>query len=249
MFLIFANWKMNPGTLKEAKKIFQEIEKGFSYKKSRELILCPPLLYFPYLKANQKSKIHWGAQNCFWEKRGAFTGEISPQMLKDLGFQYVILGHSERRIYFKESDQDINKKLKAVLKLKMIPVLCFGETKKERKEGNTKKVIENQLLGALEGLSQNEVAKIIFAYEPVWAVFGDEWCEAKEVLKIRELVEDILEQNFKRKFGQISFIYGGSVDSKNAKEYLVPDKIQGVLVGAASLKPSELLEILKIFSS
>ena len=240
---------MNPSSLKEAKKIFQEIEKGFSYTKSTELILCPPFLYFPYLKADQKSKIKWGAQNCFWERKGAFTGEISPQMLKDLGFKYVILGHSERRIYFKESDQDINKKLKAVLKLKMTPVLCFGENQKERKQGNTGEVIENQLLGALEGLSRNEVVKIIFAYEPVWAVFGDEWCPIKEVLKIRDLVENVLIQKFGKKMKQISFIYGGSVDSKNVKDYLVPGKIQGVLVGSASLKASELLKIIKIFSS
>jgi len=221
--IIIANWKMNPDSLARAKKFFNSI-KNISQKK--KAIICPPYTYLPFLKYK-----FLGSQNCHWENSGAFTGEISPKMLKSLGCKYVIIGHSERRKYFNETDEIINKKLKAALKEELIPILCIGEKKGEE----AKKIVKEQLLKALTGLSAKMIKKIIFAYEPVWAIGTGNSCSAEKANLIRKFIKE----SYKNKI-----LYGGSVNSKIADKY-TKIGFDGLLIGGASLNVKEFKKILK----
>lgn len=224
--IIVANWKMNPNTLVEAKKLFNAIKKT-------KAIICPPYPYISYM-VNLKSKIlnpKIGAQNCHWEKSGAFTGEVSPEMLKDLGCKYVIIGHSERRKYFNEVDKEINKKLKAALKVGLIPILCVGEKKGE----NAQKIISSQLKKSLREINKKDLKKIIIAYEPVWAIGTGNFCSAKKA--------DIIRRFIKAKFNN-KILYGGSVNSGIADDY-TKIGFDGLLVGGASLNAAEFIKIVK----
>ncbi len=214
--LIIANWKCNPKTIKEAKRIFS--------KTSRNVVVCPPFSFIPLLKG-----LSLGAQNCFYEESGPYTGEVSPSMLKSLGCKYVIVGHSERRRHFKENNDIINKKVRLVLKNKMTPVLCVGETLKEKKR--RKSVLRKQLESGLKGVDSK---KIIIAYEPVWAIGTSNPCSPEEALKVRLFISSLFSSKV---------LYGGSVNSSNAKDYLDFD---GLLVGGASLKPEEITKIANI---
>lgn len=233
--LIIGNWKMNPTSQKEAKKLFNAFA-------NKNVIICPP---FPYL-AFGKGKL--GAQDCFYEEKGSFTGQVSPLMLKDLKVKYVIVGHSEKRA-LRETDEVINKKLKTALRYGLIPILCVGETGEQKKQGKAFKIIEAQVRQALKGVAKNKVGKVVIAYEPVWAISTN---SAKKVcspdtaltacLYIRKLVARIAG----KKAGQgISIIYGGSVDSQTAKDYLSSDWINGLLIGANSLDIKEFTKIAK----
>lgn len=150
--LVVANWKMNPQTLAEAKQLFNSVKRGIKNIKNCEVIICPPFLYILNLKS-ETLNLKIGAQNVFYEEKGAFTGEVSPVMLKNLGCEYVIIGHSERRKYFQETDEMINKKIKAAISAKLKPILCIGETEKEKKSGKTFKILKNQLTKALNHLT------------------------------------------------------------------------------------------------
>ena len=182
-FLLVANWKMNPETKKEAKNLFDLIKKGLKNVKNTEVVICAP---FPFISIlNPRPKIlKLGAQNCFWEKSGPFTGEISTLMLKDLNCQYVILGHSERRRYLGETDEMINKKLKAALKANLKPILCIGETEQEKQAGKTKKVLISQLKNAFNRLATKWLSRLIIAYEPVWAIGSGNPCGLEEAKRI-----------------------------------------------------------------
>lgn len=215
--LIIANWKMNPSTIKEAKELFNKT-------KNTGAIICAPFAYLSELKSNNLC-----AQNCYWETSGAYTGEVSPQMLKGIGVSYIIIGHSERRTHFKETDEMINKKLKAVLAVDLKPILCIGEKKGEI----AKEIIEKQLEQDLNGISKKDLDKIIIAYEPVWAIGTGDFCEAH---KAKESLEFI-----KEKFDS-KVLYGGSVNSKISKDYLDAG-FDGLLVGGASLKADEFIKI------
>jgi triosephosphate isomerase len=245
--LIVANWKMNPQSLKEAKKLFNSVKnwlKRYSnVLKNIRIIICPPFVYLPNfspLTSNSQhltSNIYLGAQDLFWEEKGAFTGEISPRMLKNLGVEYVIVGHSERRKILEETDEMINKKLKAAIRAKLKPILCIGE--KRREVGSRKyEEIKNQLKKALKGIPNSFFQlpdSLIIAYEPVWAIGTGNPCkpeDAKEVLL------------FLRKILKFPILYGGSVNSKIAKDYIEVG-FDGLLVGGASLDPKEFIEIIK----
>lgn len=221
MKLIIANWKCNPQTLAEAKKLFNGV-------KDTGAIICPPFIYLSVF--NYK---FLGAQDCHYEQSGAFTGEVSPKMLKDLGCKYVIIGHSERRIHLQETDEMINKKLKAALKKGLTPILCVGEKKGEKAEI----VVGNQLNKDLEGIAKKNLNKIIIAYEPVWAIStsGGGYCSPERANEVRKII--------KRKVTN-KIIYGGSVDSKDVKGYL-DIGFEGVLVGSASLDAKEFVKINK----
>jgi triosephosphate isomerase len=243
IFLV-GNWKMNPDTLAKAKKLFDGIEKELRKTpevfKKEEIILCPPFLYLSEIKnliLKSQLKIHLGAQNCFFEEKGAFTGEISPKMLKSLGVKYVILGHSERRKNFAENDEIINKKILAVLKEKLVPILCVGETEKERKSQKTLSVLKNQLKKGLKNVSQIE--KMILAYEPVWAIGTKNPCEPESAKKVLLFLRKFLKK--------IPILYGGSVNSKNAKDYIKVG-FNGLLVGGASLNTKEFTKIAREIS-
>ncbi len=235
--LIVANWKMNPQALKGAKRLFNLVKKGVKNFKNAEVVICPP---FPYLSVLGASAVAFGVggQDCFWEQRGAFTGEISAKMLKDLGCKYVIVGHSERRRYLKETDEMINKKIKAVLKTGLRPILCIEKISQIREHQRSVKMNEvHRLKKGIKGITKKDLKKIILAYEPVWAIGSGKACGIPEAKKVNLSIRKILKENV--------LLYGGSVNSQNAGDFIKKAKFQGLLVGGASLDSKEFIEIVK----
>jgi triosephosphate isomerase len=228
--LIAANWKLNPITKEEAKNIFTAIKVGKKGAKS-EVVVCPPFVYLPLLKGSAL-----GAQNVFYEDRGAFTGEISAGMLIDLRVKYVIIGHSERRKYFGETDETVNKKIKKALAAGLKVIFCIGETAEERDAGKKNEVLERQVKNGLAGVE--DIKDINIAYEPVWAIGNGNNCS------VEETKESI---NFIRKFvkSKTRILYGGSVKSENSGAYIKDAGANGLLVGGASLSPEEFAKIVK----
>ena len=227
---IIGNWKMNPGALKKAKSLFDSIKRGLrnvKKKKKVEVVLCPPFVYLQGFKS-KALPFKLGGQNCFWEEKGAFTGEISPLMLKDLGCKYVIIGHSERRKYFQETDTMINKKLSMVLKAGLIPILCIDKI--------------SQIKKGMKGLLGKEIKKIIVAYEPIWAIGTGKACGYKEGKEFNILMKKVLGRNHPT-------LYGGSVNSKNALGYITESGFHGLLIGGASLNAKEFLKIAKLITN
>jgi triosephosphate isomerase len=222
---IVGNWKMNPATLSEAKKLFSLIGKGIKKKKNVEAVICPPFIYIPYFKKNNSDLIKLGAENCYFEQIGAFTGEISPAMLKSLGCEYVIVGHSERRKYFSETDETVNKKLKLALKLGLKPILCIDKIP--------------QIKNGMEGILGKDIKKIMVAYEPIWAIGTGKACDYQEAKKFNILMKKILGDKHPT-------LYGGSVNADNALGYIAESGFCGLLIGGVSLKPKEFNKIIKI---
>jgi len=224
--LIVANWKCNPASKKEAEAIFASIKKI----KGVETVICPPFVYLPLFRG-----LTLGAQNCFWEKKGAYTGEVSAPMLNNMGIEYVILGHSERRKYFKETDQDINKKVKSALSAGLKVVLCVGETEQERNSGKKTEIIKNQLIKALKDVSKTAMTNITIAYEPVWAIGTGNNCSVDEtitsVLFIRQTISNLYDRTIADK---TRILYGGSVKGDNSGPYIKEARANGLLVGGAS---------------
>jgi len=248
--IIIANWKMNPSKWKEAESLFESLKKKLKGLKKAEVVVCPPFVYLQELRKKRGSGIKLGAQNCFWEEEGAFTGEISPKMLKDLGVKYVILGHSERRRLFAESNEIVAKKIRIILKFNLIPVLCIGETEEERKRGLTFEVLEKQIKESLKGVPKSKLGSVIIAYEPVWAIGTENPCSSDQASRAVLFIKKVIVKNFSREMSKkIKILYGGSVDSKNAKYYLIEDWIDGLLVGSSSLNSKEFSEIVRIAST
>jgi len=238
--LIVANWKMNPTTLKGAKRLFYQIKTGIKkyshVLQNIKIIVCPPFVFLPSLsQMAKKGKILLGVQNFFFEEKGAFTGEISPSMLKDFRVKYVILGHSERRKYFGETDEIINKKLKKAIEKKFKPILCIGETKKERESKKTFKVLKKEIEKAIFGIKN--LKNLILAYEPIWAIGTGNPCKPEQAKEVLIFV--------KKKLKNIPVLYGGSVNLKVAKDY-IDVGFDGLLIGGASLRPKEFVEICKV---
>ena len=200
--LIVANWKMNPPTLKEAKLLFNRVKKAGG-------VICPPFVYLSTLKAN-------GAQDVSWEEKGAFTGEVSPLMLKDLGVKYVILGHSERRKYQKETNEMIAEKLKAALKTGLKPILCIDK---------------------ISQIPRN-IKRVIIAYEPLFAIGTGKACSPARAKQMRLAIKKVVGS-------KVPVLYGGSVNSQNARDYIRQAGFQGLLIGGASLNPQEFIDIIK----
>ena len=245
--LIVANWKCNPATLVEAKRIFNSVKRGIKNFRNIEVVICPPFVYLATLGAGYGG-LAFGSQNCFWEEKGAFTGEISPLMLKDLGCKYVIIGHSERRGLMQETNQTVNKKLKAALKTELIPILCIGETKKEKEAGKVQQILTNQLKLSLDKVSgyKLQASRLCIAYEPIWAIGSGKPCDTITAMSMKLLIKKILTRLYNRRVVQeIRVLYGGSVNSKNTKEFIEEAKMDGLLIGGASLKPDEFIEIAK----
>jgi triosephosphate isomerase (TIM) len=219
--LVVANWKMNPQKEEEAVKIA-----NFSDKDG--VVVCPPSVFLSKIRL-KKAKL--GAQNCFFEKKGAFTGEVSPEMLKNYGCQYVIVGHSERRKFFSEGEESIKRKIEVLLKENITPILCVGEEVKEE-------------LRVLEGVS---LKKVVIAYEPEFAIGTGNSCDSKEAEKRKVLIKSILVKNNQDIKG-LKILYGGSVDSKNALSYIKKAGFDGLLVGGASIKEGEFEKLLNNLS-
>jgi len=238
--LIIANWKLNPTTQKEALELFESIKNGSGQVDNETVVICPPFVYVSSFK-NQDSSLILGAQNISSQKNGAFTGEISPWMLKDLGVEYTLVGHSERRKYFGETNEVINQKIKAGLQAGLKVVFCIGENDGE----NALEVLALQLAEGLQGITKGEMENIAIAYEPVWAIGTGKNCgiaqTAGVVLQIRAMIEKIYDKEIAEK---TAVLYGGSVKSENSREYLEQGGVNGLLVGGASLKADEFIKII-----
>jgi len=213
------------------------VKKEVKNIKKVEIVICPPFTFLSNIQY-PISNIKLGAQDCFWEEKGAFTGEISPLMLKNLGCEYIIIGHSERR-KLGETDEMINKKIKAVITAKLKPILCIGETEKERKPGKTFQMLKDQLKDDLKNLTSKtyNLKPLVIVYEPVWAIGTGNPCSSKEAKKVFLFLQKF--------FGKVPVLYGGSVDSENAASYIHEANFQGLLVGGASLNPKEFIKIIK----
>ncbi|MDP3052360.1 MAG: triose-phosphate isomerase, partial [bacterium] len=214
-----------------------------------DLIITPPFIYLEPLLLKAKSlrlKVKFGAQNCFWENQGAYTGEISPLMLKNLGAEYAIIGHSERRNYMRESDEMISKKIKSVFENKLTPVLCVGETMEQRAKGMRKNTVQEQLNKDLRDIKNLKNHNLIIAYEPVWAIGTGNYCQPEEALEMIKFIKEIFSLNSGQPSCEenIKVLYGGSVDSKNIANYLKYPEIDGALVGGASIKINEFKKII-----
>ncbi|ACZ61789.1 triose-phosphate isomerase [Dehalococcoides mccartyi] len=238
--IIAGNWKMNT-TLSEACILVQSMKGELETIDGIEKIVCPPFISLSHIKTIlENSSIKLGAQNLFYEEKGAYTGEISPLMLKEL-CQYVIIGHSERREYFGETGQVVNQKIKAAIQAGILPIVCVGEKLEENEKGQTRQVLETQLKEALNGLS---LSSIIIAYEPIWAIGTGKAATASAanaaICYIRKVLSEILGNTAARKS---SILYGGSVNEKNTAELLSQSDIDGALVGGASLKADSFISI------
>ena len=241
--VIAGNWKMNM-LPNEAISFIEELTPLVKDTKN-EVILCVPYTDLFYALLNvQGTNIKIGAQNMHWEEKGAYTGEVSGQMLKSIGVEYVIIGHSERRQYFAETDETVNKKIKSALANGLKPIVCVGETLEQREAGITEQIITGQVEKAFEGIEASDLSKIIIAYEPIWAI-GTGRTATKEdanetIMQIRKKIAEIYGQN---EADRVIIQYGGSVKSSNAKELFEMSDIDGGLVGGASLKAEEFSKI------
>ena len=241
--VIAGNWKMNK-LPNEAIAFIEELT-PLVKNTENEVVLCVPYtdLFYSLLIA-QNTNIKIGAQNMHWEEKGAYTGEVSAEMLKSIGVEYVIIGHSERREYFAETDETVNKKLKKALKIGLKPIVCVGETLEQRESEKTIEIITTQTRLALEGLTPDEVKQTIIAYEPIWAIGTGKTATAEDangaIHEIRNEISKIYGQNVAN---GVIIQYGGSVKSTNAKELFNMSDIDGGLVGGASLDPEEFSKI------
>lgn len=241
--VIAGNWKMNM-LPDETIKFIDEIA-PLVKDTENEVILCVPYtdLFYALLTA-QNTNIKIGAQNMHWEEKGAFTGEVSGKMLKAIGVKYVIIGHSERRQYFAETDESVNKKIKAAFENNLNPIICVGETLEQREEGKTEEIITNQTRLALEGLTNEQVKNTIIAYEPIWAIGTGKTATSEDANNSIKAIRKEIEKNYGKEVAEEVIIqYGGSVKSQNAKELFTTSDIDGGLVGGASLKVEEFSKI------
>lgn len=244
--LIIANWKMNPVNLAEAKRLFRAASNAAARAKRIKVVVCPPFPYLSAIKQFNNLTIELGAQNCFWEDKGAFTGEVSAKMLRDLGCKYVIVGHSERRLYFGETDETVSKKIKSAVRLRLRPILCVGETQGEKQRGEMTTVLKRQIERGLQGLERKGVKSIIIAYEPVWAIGTGNNCSPEDAESAGLFIKKIIARRYSRLIADnIPILYGGSVNSQNAASYVKEAGLQGLLVGGASLDPKEFAKIVK----
>ena len=238
--IIIANWKMSLSQA-QALALTQALLEGIKDQplENLELVLCPSFNALGEAgRLVAKTNISLGAQDCCWEEAGAYTGEVSPQVLKEIGCQFVILGHSERRKYLKESDQLINAKVKSALKNGLAPILCVGETFEERQAGNKDFVVMQQLEKGLSGVNLNNSDRLVIAYEPVWVIGSGQAVEPVEAEHTNQVIRQVLLDHFSPKAieEQIYLIYGGSVNPENIKEFILQPTIAGALVGGASLE-------------
>jgi triosephosphate isomerase len=244
--LLAGNWKMFK-TMDEASACAEDLAKRVSDIKDREILICPPFVYIhPLIKVFTGSPVAVGAQNVFWEDEGAYTGEVSAPMLKSLGARFAIIGHSERRQYFSETDETVNKRLKACLKAGLTPIVCVGETLKERDAGKTLSVVRSQLTGGLQGLSNNDVLRIVIAYEPVWAIGTGKTATPEIAQEVHGAIRKLLGELFGAKdAGLIRILYGGSVKPDNIDALMTKEDIDGALVGGASLDAASFERIIR----
>lgn len=243
--IIAGNWKMFK-TVSEATSFVAEV-KGKAEVAGVESVICAPFTALPALvEAVKGTSIKIGAQNLHWEDNGAFTGEISGVMLKDLGVDYVIIGHSERRQYFAETDETVNKKAHAAFKHGIVPIICVGEKLEEREAGQTKEVCRVQTEGALVGLSAEQVAASVIAYEPIWAIGTGKSSTADDANEVTAYIRQVVDGLYGAEVAaKVRIQYGGSVKPNTVAEYMSKSDIDGALVGGASLEPASYVALVE----
>ncbi len=241
--IIAGNWKMNK-TPSEAADLAAAIAKITDFQ--CEVVICPPFVDLFYAKrAIEGTAVKLGAQNCHWAESGAFTGEISADMLIEAGCEYVIIGHSERRQYFGETDETVNRRTKAALAKGLKVILCVGELKEEREAGTTESVIERQVRLGLKDLTAEEMANVVIAYEPVWAIGTGLTATSEQAEEVCKFIRSLIAELFGAGTAEETTIqYGGSMNAKNAAELLAMPDIDGGLIGGAALKPEDFAVII-----
>ncbi|ABO51492.1 triosephosphate isomerase [Desulforamulus reducens MI-1] len=243
--IIAGNWKMHK-TVAEAVSFVQELKQK-DLGNGVEVVVCPTFTALaPVAEALKGSNIALGAQNMHWEAQGAFTGEIAPAMLQELGVKYVILGHSERRQYFGETDQNVNQKVKAALEVGLVPIVCVGETLEQREAGSTEQIVTQQTTGALAGLRPEQVAGLVIAYEPIWAIGTGQTASDEDAQQVNQIIRQVIDGQFGGAAAEaVRIQYGGSVKPGNARGLMAQPDIDGGLVGGASLKVEDFAGIIK----
>ena len=251
--IIAGNWKMNL-LQSDAKALFEGIKgfvKDFSAQQLPTVVVAPVFTSLAVVNSVKcdcgcgENKINIAAQNCHWEKSGAYTGELSVEMLADAGCSYIIIGHSERRQYFSETDEMINKKAKAILAGGLIPIICCGETLEQREAGVTDEHIATQIRAALNGLSEEEISKSVIAYEPIWAIGTGKTCDSIEANRVIAMIRSVVKQVSSESAGEaIRILYGGSVKPSTIEEQMSQSDIDGALIGGASLTAESFNEII-----
>ena len=234
-------------TVDEAEALVNDLKGLVRDASGVEIVVCPPFTALSAVRdALRGSNIELAAQNMHWEDEGAFTGEVSAVMLRNLGCMYVILGHSERRTYFGETDESVNRKVKSALSNDLLPIICVGETLKEREEGKTEEVVTRQTKAALDGIKTSGAERIVIAYEPVWAIGTGRTASADEANRVIRIIRSTVAEVFNSRIaGEVRIQYGGSVKPGNARELFSQSDIDGALVGGASLNASDFAAIVK----
>jgi triosephosphate isomerase (TIM) len=244
--IVGGNWKMHLGSPEDAKEVLESLIKKVKQIDDVDIVIFPPYTAIPESTLLKVTNIKLGAQNMYYKEKGAFTGEISPLFLKDLGVEYVILGHSERRNIFGESDEMVNKKLKKALSIELKPIVCIGEHLEERKARNTKKIIKNQIDGSFKDISKEQILKTIIAYEPIWAIGTGETATPEQAIEVHKFIRKTLRDKYDDEVGDsIRIQYGGSIKPHNAEVLFSQEDIDGGLVGGASLEAESFAQIIK----
>ena len=240
--IIAGNWKMHK-TIAEALEFVNDVKDKVSNNEV-EAVICAPFTLLKDLKeATKGTNIKIGAQNMHFEEMGAFTGEISPLMLKELDMDYVVIGHSERRQYFNETNETVNKKVLKALDVEINPILCVGETLEEREAGNTKNVCKVQVEKALENVAKEDLAKIVIAYEPVWAIGTGKTATSEDANDVIAYIREVIANLYGELANEVRIQYGGSVKPSNVAEIMRQSDIDGALVGGASLQANDYVEL------
>lgn len=244
--IIAGNWKMHK-TLSEAKSFAEEVKSLVPAPDKMDSVICAPALFLQSLVEVVKGKdVKIGAQNMHFEESGAFTGEISPKALSDLGVQYVIIGHSERREMFNETDDSVNKKVLSAFKYNLTPIVCCGETLEQRENGETMDFVGSQIEKALSALTDEQVKQTVIAYEPIWAIGTGKSSTAEDANEVCAHIRKVVAGKFSQDVADaVRIQYGGSVKPGNIKEYMAQPDIDGALVGGASLEAQSFLQLLE----
>jgi triosephosphate isomerase len=245
--IIAGNWKMNK-TGTEAASFARDLKiKTLNINKT-EIIICPPFTALPPVyEMVKESRIKMGAQNVHWEPDGAYTGEVSAEMIENAGCKYVIVGHSERRQYFGETNQTVNRKINQTLTTSLSPIVCIGETLQQRQCGQTKEIVKKQLIEGLVGLSSDQMQRIALAYEPIWAIGTGLTATPGQAEEVHQFIRELIGELFNTQVAEVAnILYGGSAKPDNIKELLSQQNIDGGLIGGASLKVDSFVAMIKI---
>lgn len=244
--LIAGNWKLFK-TISEAAAFVEDLKPLIQDVQNVEVVVAPVFTSLAAVAAAKEgTQIHVAAQDCYWESEGAFTGEVSPRLLKDAGCSHVIVGHSERRQFFGETDETVNKKVKAALAEGLVVLLCVGETLSERESGNTFKVVEAQVIGGLKDIAHDAMEQVVIAYEPVWAIGTGKTASDEQAQEVHAFVRGLVSKLYSPVIANaLRILYGGSVKPENVKGLMAQADIDGALVGGASLKAESFAGIVR----